>query len=221
MAVLAFAVSSGCQSGPGAIGWFADRENSSYRTATMRIDAIQEFATRSTHADTPEQREIANQLARQIQVEPDPLVREAIVRSIAEFRVPLAAQVLEAGLRDDDPSVRRQCCAAMGRRGEVSAIPELARVMKSESDIDVRLAAVEAFGAIKSPESIAALATALEDNDPAMQYAGVRSMQAISDRDFGGNVTSWLQYAKGAEPTPSAEGAEISVAGRLRDLAPF
>ncbi len=187
----------------------------------MRIDAIQEFATRSTHADTPEQREIANQLARQIQVEPDPLVREAIVRSIAEFRVPLAAQVLEAGLRDDDPSVRRQCCAAMGRRGEVSAIPELARVMKSESDIDVRLAAVEAFGAIKSPESIAALATALEDNDPAMQYAGVRSMQAISDRDFGGNVTSWLQYAKGAEPTPSAEGAEISVAGRLRDLAPF
>ncbi|MGI9455776.1 MAG: HEAT repeat domain-containing protein [Aeoliella sp.] len=220
LAVVAHAILGGCHSAPWSMGLFAEHEKSTYRTATMRIDAIREFAARSTKVDTPEQREITNQLARQIQVEPDPLVREAIVASIAEFRTPLAMQVLEAGMQDSDVGVRGACCLALGRRGDASGVPLLARVIESESDVDVRLSAVDALGSIDSPESVAALAIALEDSNPAMQFAGVRSMQAISDREYGGDVASWLQYAKGNEPTPT-DGAEISVAGRLRQLSPF
>lgn len=196
-------------------------EKTTYRTAQMRIDAVREFQARSTGGDTPDQREIVNQLARQIQVEPDPLVREAIVETIAEFRTPLAAQVLEAGLADDDVEVRRQCCRALGRRGDPTAVAVLARVVSNEQNVDVRLEAVEALGAINSPDAYAALALALEDRDPALQFAGVKSMKAISGKDFGGDVNAWLQYARGEIPTPTGQESEISVAGRLRNLAPF
>src|SRR6266513_1585547 len=86
---------------------FPERKLTTYHTPAMRVDAIHEFATRSIGVDTPEQRQITDQLARQIQVEPDPLVRQAIIGSIAEFRTPIAQQVLEAGLGDESGAVRQ------------------------------------------------------------------------------------------------------------------
>ena len=144
----------------------------------MRVDAIHEFAMRSTGVDSPEQRQITDQLARQIQVEPDPLVRQAVVPAIAEFRTPMAQQVLEAGLNDENAAVRIACCRALGRRAEAGfGAPAWRMRCGAIKDIDVRLAAAEALGKIKSPESIKALAVALDDRDPAMQYVGVQSMK--------------------------------------------
>ena len=89
---------AGCQSVPWPQMWpFPERERTTYHTPAMRVDAIGEFAMRSSKVDSPEQREITDQLARQMQVEPDPLVRKAVVDAIAEFRTPMAQQVLEAG----------------------------------------------------------------------------------------------------------------------------
>ncbi len=186
----------------------------------MRMDAVRDFRTQSTGVDTPEQREIVNQLARQIQVEPDPLVREAIVDTIAEFRTPLASQVLEAGLSDADADVRRHCCMALGKRGDPAAVPVLARAINGEQDLQVRIAAVEALGSIHSPDAYTALAVAMEDRDPALQYAGVESMREISGKDLGNDVSAWLQYARGETPTASSE-EEVSIARRLRGLTPF
>jgi len=199
---------------------FSDHEKSTFRTADMRMDALRDFSAKSTGVDTPEQQELTNQLARQIQVEPDPLVREAIVASIAAFRTPLAAQVLEAGLKDDDRGVRKQCCDALGKRGDVAGVPVLAKVIKTEQDFDVRMAAVQALGTINSPDAVTALTAALEDRDPAMQFAGVQAMKKVSGKNYGDHVDLWLQYAKGGTPeVPAAK--EISVAQRLRDMRPF
>lgn len=199
---------------------FADHEKSTFRTADMRMDALRDFAAQSTGVDTPEQQELTNQLARQIQVEPDPLVREAIIDSIAAFRTPLAAQVLEAGLKDDDRGVRKHCCDAFGKRGDVAGVPVLAKAIKTEQDFDVRMAAVHALGAINSPDAVTALVTALEDRDPAMQFAGVQAMKKVSGKNYGDHVDLWLQYAKGGTPeVPTAD--EVSVAQRLRSLRPF
>src|SRR5262249_30337057 len=71
---------------------------STFHTPSMRVDAVHEFAKQSTGVDSPDQRQFTDQLARQIQVEPDPLVRQAIVAAIADFQTPMATQVLVAGL---------------------------------------------------------------------------------------------------------------------------
>jgi HEAT repeat protein len=184
----------------------------------MRVEAIEQFGMRSTGVDSPEQRQIADQLARQMQVEPDPLVRHAVVGAIAKFRTPMAQQVLEAGLADDDIAVRIACCKALGQRAEASSVTRLAATLRADEDIDVRLAAADALGKIKSPEAMQALSVALEDRDPAMQYAGVQSMKSISGKDYGPDVQAWRQVAAGQSPPPPETP---SLAERLRRAAPF
>jgi hypothetical protein len=197
---------------------FPERERTTYHTPAMRSEAVKEFGMRSTGVDSPEQREITDQLARQIQVEPDPLVRQAVVKAIAEFHTPMARQVLEAGLSDQDDMVRVACCDALGKRAEPETVPTLAAALRDEKDADVRLAAVKALGQIKSPEAIKALAIALEDRDPAMQFAGVQSMKSVTGEDYGRDVEAWRQVAAGQVP---AAPQTPSIAERLRKAVPF
>lgn len=196
---------------------FPERELTTFHTPAMRVDAVKEFALRSTGVDSPQQRQITDQLARQIQVEPDPLVRQAVVTSIAEYRTPMAQQVLEAGLNDENAAVRVSCCRALGKRAETSSVQCLAGALKQDKDVDVRMAAAEALGKIKSPDSMKALAAALDDRDPALQYAGVQSLKAITGRDYGPDVQAWRQVAAGESLPPYTP----SVAERLRKASPF
>ena len=217
IASLALAV-TGCTVTPNM--WpFRDNERTNYPTPAMRTDAIREFAARSNGLDTPEQQEIASQLARQIQVEPDPLVRGAIVETLARFNTPLASQVMIAGLHDADPIVRRKCCHGLGERGDPSAIEPLTRALREDDQMDVRVAATEALGRIPSPEALKALTAALEDRDPALQFAAVQSVKQLSGQDFGGDVRAYLQYAQGENP--SIAKPPTSVAERLRGMTPF
>jgi hypothetical protein len=197
---------------------FPERKLTTYHTPAMRVDAVHEFAMRSTGVDSPEQRQITDQLARQIQVEPDPLVREAVVRAIAEFRTPMAQAVLEAGLSDENVAVRKECCRALGRRAEAASVSSLANALRGDKNVDVRMAAADALGKIKSPEAIKALAVALDDRDPAMQYVGVQSLKAITGKDYGPDVQAWRQVAAGGTP-PAAPVP--SIAERMRKMSPF
>jgi len=211
--------SGGCRSVPWPNVWpFPERELTTYRTPSMRAEALEQFGMRSTGVDSPEQREITDQLARQMQVEPDPLVRRAVVGAIAEFRTSMAQQVLEAGMADEDMAVRVACCQALGRRGEAVSVASLANALRSDENIDVRLAAAEALGKIKSPEAMPALAAALDDRDPALQYVGVQSLKSITGKDYGPDVETWRQVAAGGTPPP-AEAP--SIAERLRSASPF
>jgi len=141
-----------------------------------------------------------------------------VVNAIAEFRTPMAQQVLEAGLSDGDETVRVACCQALGRRAEAVSTASLENALRTDQDIDVRLAAAEALGKIKSPEAIAAIVVALDDRDPALQYVGVQAMKSITGQDYGPDVQVWRQVALGGNPPP-AEAP--SLAERLRDARPF
>ncbi|MCH2118196.1 MAG: HEAT repeat domain-containing protein [Pirellulales bacterium] len=185
----------------------------------MRIDAIREFSSRSTGTDAEDQRKITNQLARQIQIEPDPLVREIIIETIANFRTPLAQQVLQAGLHDEESAVRIASCHGLGIQGDPGAVINLEKTLRGENDQDVRLAAAEALGSIKTPDSIQALSFALEDRDPALQFVAVESLKSISGQDFGGDVRAWQQYANGE--APAIQERPVSLAEKIRKVTPF
>jgi HEAT repeat protein len=217
--VLCTAAMAGCQSLSWPNMWpFPEYEQTTYHTPSMRVEALEQFGMRSTLSDTPEQREITDQLAKQMQVEPDPIVRQAVIRAIAEFRTPIAQQVLEAGLADENEAVRVACCKALGQRAEVASVKSLANSLRADEDIDVRLAAAEALGKIKSPEAVQAIRVALDDRDPAMQYAGVQSMKSLTGEDYGPDVQAWRQVAAGGTP-PAA--TTPSLAERLRRVSPF
>lgn len=190
----------GCASLP-----WQDNERTSIMTPRMRMAAIEEIGVRGSNAEAAEQQKLAEQLATQIQTEPDPLVRRTIQEAIAKIPAPLARDVMIAGLQDDDLDVRVTCCRMLGERVEPSVISALRVALETDSELDVRLAAIDALGKIKSPQSVAALSKAVNDRDPALQYAGVEALKSVSGQDLGNDVTAWREYAASAQP-------EISVA---------
>jgi HEAT repeat protein len=215
----ALALLSGCSSIIGYRGWpLPEHDQTSFHTPSMRLDAIEQFASRADGTDSTEQREYVDQLARQIQIEPDPLVREAIIRATSEFRTALSYQIIEAGLKDENSLVRIASCESLGARAETRSVSSLAVILRDDEDKDVRLAAAAALGNIKDPTAVAALTMALDDRDPALQFVGVQSMKSITGKDYGGDVAAWRQVAAGqSPPSPPAP----SIAERIRDAARF
>jgi HEAT repeats len=218
-ALAAVVLLTGCQTITGYRGWpFPEHDHTSFHTPSIRIDTVKQFATRADGTDSTEQREYTDQLARQIQIEPDSLVRVAIIRATSEFHTPLAYQIVEAGLHDESQQVRIACCQSLGRRAEPRAVPSLSEIVREDEDKDVRLAAVEALGEIKDPSAVAALSVALNDRDPALQFVGVQSMKSITGKNYGGDVDAWRQVASGKSPP---EPPAPSIAERIRSVTRF
>ena len=205
--------SMGCSSWP-----FQKKKHSTVITPGMRIATVREMGAQAKDLDSSEQTRLSEQLAAQIQTEQDPLVRQAIQETVAEYSTPLARNVLLAGLQDDDLDVRLTCCRKLAGRAELTVVNALRQVIENDKELDVRLAAISALGEIPSTESVSALAIAINDSDPAMQYAGVQSLKAVSGKDFGNDVKAWQQYAAGEQPEI---GPRPSVAQRLKEYSPF
>ncbi|MCA9237604.1 MAG: HEAT repeat domain-containing protein [Planctomycetales bacterium] len=211
---LALACTAGCQSWP-----FRHRDRTAMITPAMRMATVREAGARARDEGPDEQQAVCAQLAQQIQTEPDPIVRGAIQEAVAGLDAPLASQILTAGLQDENRRVRMTCCRELGRRGETAAIDQLAQLVRADEDFDVRMAAVDALGNIKTEASVIALAAALKDRDPAMQYAGVQAMRGASGQDLGNDVQAWRQYA--ATLQAPGENREIAVAAQPDSSKPY
>ncbi len=197
---------------------FEKKQLASVDTPAERIDELQTLAARARTASSAEQEQTTADLARQLRIESDPLIREEMIRAIAQYQTPLAAAVVAAGLGDPDPNVRIACCKAIARRGDADAVAKLGGVVGGDTDIDVRLAAAKALGEFKGPEAVTALAVGLEDRDPALQYQTVQSLRQASGKDFGQDARAWREFTRGGTPAPPQP---ISVAERVRGLWPF
>ena len=176
----------------------AKKDRTTIITPSMRAATIREIGEQADGYTEAQQIALCDQLAKQIQIEPDPIVRQTIQVAIAECKTPLAQSVLLAGLNDDDREVRITCCRLLGHRADPSSVAALSRVVAADSDSDVRIAATDALGGIPGAGSIQGIAVAIRDRDPAMQYAGVEAMKKASGQDLGNDVAAWRQYADSA-----------------------
>jgi HEAT repeat protein len=208
----AVATMAGCQVWP-----FRDNERTSIITPAMRAASIRELGPRAEDATDAEQLAMCEELAQQIRTEPDPIVRRAIQEAAAEFQTPLASAMLVAGLNDEDRGVRTACCRLLGQRRDPAGVTPLGRIVAADADAEVRMAAIDALGKYKSRDAVVALASAVKDRDPAMQYAGVQAMKDASGEDLGNDVADWRAYAEQLAPAQSPSGAEINVAQQPGD----
>ena len=125
--------------------------------------------------------------------------------------MPLAGQVMRAGLRDPSKEVRVACCDAWGRRGGAEAVEILGTALTADTDIDVRLAAAPLLGKSVILPRCKLLAVALEERqDPALQYrCGADRSGRLAPKDLGNDLGKWRQYAKNPQ-VPLPEGPSLA-----------
>jgi HEAT repeat protein len=181
-------------------------------TAAQQVAELKEMRKRAAQGTPEEHQRLCAQLAEQIKTEEDSQIRIEILKTLAVLNTPLSAAVLQAALQDSDPDVRVTACESWGKRPGEEASGQLARVLASDTSLDVRLAAARALGQTASKGAIAPLGEALSDNDPALQYRAMQSLKSLSGRDYGNDVNAWRQYAKSGE----ADVHSPSIAQRLK-----
>lgn len=180
-----------------------------------RTAALAEIRDYAGAADPDECQRLAAQLATGYDDETDPAIRAEIVRTAAGYPTERTAAMLRKALDDADADVRVAACEVLGRRGDAEAANLLAGVLGSDVDGDVRLAAVAALGETHQKSAVAALAEALEDRDPAMQYLAVQALREITGEDLPNDVNQWRKYVRGEIPPKSRPD---SVVGRFLQM---
>lgn len=183
-------------------------------TADQRIEELASAAARAQRASPAEQAEYTRDLSKQLLGEHDPRVRAAILAVAAEFDTPPAAAICRGAVEDPEPRVRMAACEAWRKRGGPEAVSLLGGRVSADTDIDVRLKAVRELGLLEDEAAVPALARALEDPDPAIQYRAVSSLKQVSGRDLGDDVNAWRAWAA----DPNAPGTEWSIAEEFRKL---
>jgi hypothetical protein len=177
-------------------------------TADQRVDEVTELAAAARGEGGPREEAFTADLMRTMLAEHDPRVRVKILEVATTFETPSALSICRGALEDPDAMVRMAACDAWGGRGGDEAVQLLSHRYQTDTDIDVRLEAVRMLGAVDDEAAIPALARALEDPDPAVQFRAVASLKQVSGRDFGNDVNRWRAWANDPASEPEWSMAE-------------
>ena len=177
-----------------------------------KIAMYQKLSHEANRAGPQRRDEIAEQLARDIKDEGDPMLRAEIIRTLGTVESQTSLVVLKAAMKDSSERVRTLACEAWGKTGGEQAVDVLGTAMETDESVDVRLAAAKALGGTKNRAAVAVLGRGLKDRDPAIQYSSIQSLKRVTGEDFGDNVGHWQEYIATGKPP---EGASVSVADRV------
>jgi hypothetical protein len=112
---------------------------------------------------------------------PDPRVRRAVMTCLGNFLRPEDRRLIEAGLEDDDDTVRAAAAATFGLYGGREAAGQLARLLAETESPEVALGAVRGLGRVLEerhlePEAVVALVDAMEAPWPRVRMRAFRTV---------------------------------------------
>jgi len=141
-------------------------------------------------------------------------MRRLAVQAAGAMEIGEAKGVIERGLDDESVKVRMEACRALGRRTGIEAARSLVAVVGTETNVDVKHAALDALANHQDPIAVETLKVALSDRDPATRNLAVESLRDATGKDYGDDPQVWIAALNGEEvqkqPTRFAE--------RLREL---
>jgi HEAT repeat protein len=164
-------------------------------TLAARVEQIRGVAQRAPDMSPAEKMTASTKLAEQVRTETDPVLQLEVVRALGSLPTPASIEGLRAALSIDRRNVRIAACNALTQIHSAQALEILANVAHSDSNLDVRAAAVRGLGEFRDEEALRALAVAINDHDPAIQYLAVKSMQRIHPDNLGESLSAWKELA--------------------------
>ena len=177
-------------------------------TLFTRLEELKNLRKEAARMNEQQQAELAKRLNRSVAQDPSAVYRAQAARTLGALTTPEAIDGLYRATQDEEPTVRVAACEAWGQRGDGQALNALGQLIRSDGNLDVRIAAARELGRFEEPAAVQSLGVALDDPDPALQFRAVESLRRISGEDFGNNVPAWRQYVRG-EPVDRGETPSI------------
>lgn len=177
-------------------------------TLFTRLEELQNTRREAARMNEQQQAQLARRLNLSVTQDPSAVYRAEVVRTLGALTTPAAIEGLQLASQDEERVVRIAACEAWGQRQGIEALHALGAIVRSDDDLDVRIAATRELGKFKDQAAVQSLGFALDDPDPALQFRAVESLRRISNEDFGNSVPAWRQYVRG-EPVDRPEPPSI------------
>jgi HEAT repeat protein len=160
------------------------------RQAALTAEELGTLRTALGRADLPEQVRIAlieavaaagiGEAVPALQaISTPPAVVEAAWQALDRLGAAPPDESLQARLADREASIRAAAARELLRREGVEAISQIAPLAIQDPDPSVRMAAVEALGALKKPEALPPLERVFSSSSPELQQASARAIIGI------------------------------------------
>jgi HEAT repeat protein len=184
-------------------------------TLFTRLEELRNLRREAARMNEQQQAELAKRLNHSLAHDASAVYRAQAARTLGALTTPVAVEGLYQASQDKEPTVRIAACEAWGQRGGDQALHALGQLIRSDGDLDVRIAATRELGRFEDPTAVQALGVALDDPDPALQYRAVEALRQVSGEDFGNSVPAWRQYVRGE---PVNRPAPPSIVQRFLDF---
>src|SRR4051812_26592943 len=144
---------------PGCLGPVGTTATSALQKArqsndpNVRMLAYQKLGSARAYDDEAQKVEAVKVLASRLDDSNEPPASRAVIcRSLGELGRPEGRPPLLHALDDPEAIVRAEACRGLAHVGRPEDATALARIMSADTSLDGRVAAIEALGALKSPD---------------------------------------------------------------------
>ncbi len=183
-------------------------------TDHQRMSQLADLADSIHEMSAEEQKTWFEHLKNIGETDPSPEMRRLVVRAARNLDGTMAMPLIETGLDDDSMKVRMEACRSLGVRGGDQEARLLAATLGTETNLDVKQAAIRALGEHQNATAIDSLRVALNDRNPATRTLAVESLRGSTGKDYGDDPEVWIAALEG-KPT---EETPTRFADRLRSF---
>lgn len=154
--------------------------------------------------------------------DPDPAVRGAAARGLANHGQPVHAPLLVAALGDRDRGVRLEAARGLQRLHNPAAVDALLVAVREpllsrdgrtttpgEQDPEIRAEAAFALGQYAQNRILQALIAGVDDSDLAVNRNALASLRTLTGQDFGYSRAAWLEWLSRTKDPFAARGEYI------------
>jgi len=229
---------SGCHDGPlyalkaanpyYAMGdWKKDKERGV--TDYQRREELAALSSSIATLPAERQQVWAKHLEAMLENDENPEMRRLAIQTAGNMNAVPSIDLIEKGLDDDSFKVRMEACRALSSKATLAsdqsteAARMLAATVGTETNDDVRRAAISALTNHKSPIAIDSLKTALRDRNPATQNLVIASLRGVTGENHGDDPQTWIAALDGKPKAPTGPAspigeAQTKIADRANDL---
>lgn len=201
---------TGCQDGPlyaikaanpyYVMGEWKDDEELGV-TDHQRREELAKLAESISNLPSDRQEFWASHLSEIMEHDQSAEMRRLAARAAGGINSSSGVELLDQALEDENSKVRMEACKSLAKKRDDESARMLAATIGTETDQDVRHAAITALSSHQSPIATESLRLALDDRNPATRSLVIASLQESTGMNHGNDPKAWIAALERSEAT--------------------